>query len=79
MQRQPAARLKGLKDSVFVLKEPETQQYIALGNEHQQPRITELHLATLRPATPEGLADLQQLASRRLHGMPYCLVRVDAL
>jgi hypothetical protein len=79
MAQQPAARLKGLKDSVFVLKEPQTQQYIALADEGQQPRITDLHLATLRPATPEGLADLQQLASRRLNGVPYCLVRVDAL
>jgi hypothetical protein len=77
--RQPAARLKDLKDSVWALKEPQTQQYIALGNEHETPRITQLHLATMRPATPEGLADLQQLASRRLAGQPYCLVRVDAL
>lgn len=77
--RQPAARLKGLKDSVWVLREPETQQYIALDSEHQQPRITDLHLATMRPATPDGLADLQKLASRRLPGVPYCLVRVDSL
>lgn len=77
--RQVAVRLKGLKDSVWVLKEPETQQYIALGADHERPRLTELHLATIRPDTPEGLADLQQLASRRLAGVPYCLERIDAL
>lgn len=79
VQISAAARLKALKDSVWVLKEPETQQYIALGTDDERPRITELHLATLRPATPEGLAELQQLASRRLAGIPYCLERIDAL
>lgn len=77
--RQPAARLKGLKDAVWVLKEPDTEQYIALGNEHQAPRLAKLHLATMAPATSEGLAQLQRLASERLQGVRYDLERVDRL
>jgi hypothetical protein len=65
-----------LKDSVYALREPETGQYIALRGE--QPKLAPLHLATTAPATEVCLAQLAQLASRRLPGVPYELVRVDA-
>jgi hypothetical protein len=77
--RQPAARLKGIKGSVWVLQEPDTAQYIAFRCEHQAPRLAPLHLATVVPDRPECLAELQMLASRRLAGVRYELVRVDAL
>jgi hypothetical protein len=72
-------RLKQLKQPVWVLKDPATEQYIALADESRAPHLAPLHLATLRPGTPAGLADLAQLASRRLSGVPHCAVRVDAL
>lgn len=75
-----AARLKGLKQSVRALQDPATEQYFALADEAARPRLTELHLATLAPADrPECLDRLITLASRRLAGVPYELVRVDAL
>lgn len=79
--RQPAARLKGLKGSVWVLRDIDTQQFISIGSEHQAPRLAPLHLATLAKDTPEDLAELQRLASRRLAptGARYELERVDAL
>jgi hypothetical protein len=77
--RQPAARLKGLKGSVWALKDPDTEQYIAFGNEHQAPRLAPLHLATLARDTDADLAALKQLASRRLQGQRYCLERIDAV
>jgi hypothetical protein len=69
-----------LKDSVYVLREPQTGQYIALRGE--QPKLAPLHLATLAPADrPECLTELEELASRKLAktGTPHELVRVDAL
>jgi hypothetical protein len=74
-------RLKQLKDSLRVLADPATRQYIALADESRPPRLVELHLATLAPDTAEGLERLVQLASRRLapNGVPHELVRVDAL
>lgn len=72
-------KLKELKQSVWALREPETQQYIAFSNEHRPPVLAPLHLATLAPDRPECLAEFQQLASRRLAGVPYELERVDAL
>lgn len=72
-------KIKELKQSVWALKEPNTQQYIAFGDEHRQPSLAPLHLATIAPDRPQCLAELQQLASRRLQGVPYDLVRVDAL
>jgi hypothetical protein len=77
--RQPAARLKQLKGSVWALREPQTGQYIAIGACGQQPRLTPLHLATLAPDTDAGLGELTQLASRRLAGQVYELERIDAL
>lgn len=75
--RQPAARLKGLKCSVYALQDPETGQYIALTG--ATPKLAPLHLATLAPATPVCLSKLQQLASAKLAGRtPHELVRVDA-
>lgn len=74
-----AGKLKALKQSLWALKEPETQQYIAFGHEHRQPALAPLHLATVAPDRPECLAELQRLASRRLQGVPYELERVDAL
>lgn len=77
--RQPAARLKELKGSIWALKDPATDQYIAFGNELEQPRLAPLHLATVAPDRPECLAEFRQLASRRLRGVPYELERVDQL
>ena len=78
MQRgDGAARLKELKDSVRVLVDPATEQYIALADEARPPKLAPLHLATLAPDTPEGLEYLQQLACRR--GVACDAVRVDAL
>ena len=68
-----------LKQSVWALKEPDTEQYIAFADEHRPPALAPLHLATLAPDRPECLAELQRLASRRLAGVRYDLVRVDAL
>jgi hypothetical protein len=77
--RSPTARLKGIKGSVRALQDPVTEQYFALADEAAKPRLTELHLATLAPADrPECLDQLITLASRRLAGVPYELVRVDA-
>jgi hypothetical protein len=77
---QPAARLKELKQPVYVLREPIAQQYIALRS-GELPKLAPLHLATIRPATPAGLKDLATLASERLapYSIVHELVRVDAL
>jgi hypothetical protein len=48
--RQQAARAKGLKDSVWVLREPDSQQYIAFADENREPHLAPLHLATLAPS-----------------------------
>lgn len=77
--RQPAARLKGLKDSAWVLKDPATDEYIAFANEARSPHLAPLHLATVARDTPEQLSAFKQLASRRLAGVPYELIRIDAL
>ncbi len=77
--RQPTARLKGLKGSTWALQEPQTQQYISFASEHREPSLAPLHLATICADEPQRLAEFQQLASRRLAGVPYDLVRVDAL
>jgi hypothetical protein len=75
--RQPAARLKGLKGSVYALQDPATGQYIALHG--AAPKLAPLHLATLAPASADCLAKLEQLASQKLAGStPHELVRVDA-
>lgn len=66
-----------LKDSVYALKEPVTGAYIALRGTTPH-LVTEVHLATLAPATPECLGCLAALASRKLAGTPHELVRVDA-
>lgn len=76
---QQAARLKGLKDSVWALREPDTQQYIAFADENREPSLAPLHLATLAPDTDEGLDAFTQLASRRLPGVRYDLERIDEL
>lgn len=68
-------RLVRLKQPVYALVDPGTEQYIALASEHRPPRLAPLHLATLAPATPEGLSRLQQLASRR--GVACDAIRVD--
>jgi hypothetical protein len=79
--RHPAARLKGLKESVWVLRDIDTQQYISIGDEQRAPRLAPLYLATIARDTPEDLAALQRLASLRLAptGARYDLERVDAL
>jgi hypothetical protein len=78
--RHQAARLKELKGSVRALQDPDTQQYFAIADEDGKPRLTELHLATLAPAhRPECLEQLITLASRRLAGVPYELVRIDGI
>lgn len=77
--RHQAARLKEIKGSVWVLKDPATEQYIALADETRAPHLAPLHLATLAPDTAAGRGELEQLASRRLAGVPHCLVRVDLL
>lgn len=67
-----------LKQSVYAMQEPVLGTYIAMRG--AQPRATtEIHLATVVPATAECLAKLQSLASRKLAGVPHELVRVDAL
>jgi hypothetical protein len=67
-----------LKEPVYVMQEPTLGTYIAMRG--AQPRATtELHLATIVPATPDCLAALQALASRKLAGIPHELTRVDAL
>lgn len=76
---QGQGKLKQLKQSVWALKEPDTQQYIAFGDEHRQPKLAPLHLATVAPDRPECLAELQRLASVRLAGVRYDLERIDAL
>lgn len=69
-----------LKTSVYVLREPVSQAYIAIGEGSKRPRlVTEIHRASLAPATPECLARLAERASARLEGVPYELERVDAL
>ena len=68
-----------LKQSVWALREPDTQQYIAFSDAHSTPRLAPLHLATVAPDRPECLAELQRLASVRLGGVRYELERVDAL
>lgn len=77
--RQPAARMKGLKGSVWVLKDPATGEYIAFADENRPPHLAPLHLATMAPDAEPQLGAFKQLASRRLQGVPYCLERVDAL
>jgi hypothetical protein len=75
--RQPAARFKGLKCSVYALQDPATGQYISFRG--ATPKLAPLHLATLAPATPECLGKLEQLASQKLgSNTPHELVRVDA-
>lgn len=76
--RQPAARLKGIKTSTWALQDPATQQLIAFADENREPRLAPLHLATLCQ-DPAKLPAFKQLASRRLAGVPYELVRVDRL
>jgi hypothetical protein len=71
-----AARLKELKDSVRVLVDPATEQYIALADENRPPKLAPLHLATLAPDTAEGLDYLQRLACRR--GIACDAIRIDA-
>lgn len=68
-----------LKQAVWALQEPDSALFIAFGHEHREPRLAPLHLATIAPDRPECLAELQQIASRRLAGVRYDLVRVDAL
>jgi hypothetical protein len=68
-----------LKDSVYALKDQASGEYIAFADESKAPRLAPLHLATLAPTTPACLDELEQLASRRLQGVPYELERVDAL
>lgn len=68
-----------LKDSVHVLKDSASGQYIALADPHQPPRPVPLHLATLSPADrPECLDELKRLANARLAGTAYELERIDA-
>lgn len=68
-----------LEGSVYVTVEPTTGAYIAMQSGEQPQLVTEIHRATLAPATPECLACLAALASKRLAGIPHELVRVDAL
>ena len=75
--RQQAARLKGLKGSVYALQDPATGQYISLCV--GQPKLAPLHLATLAPASSKCLEKLRELASQRLSSTPHELVRIDAL
>lgn len=77
--RATAARLKQLKGPVWILRDPDTQQPIAFADEHRPPRLAPMHLATMAADTPQALSEFQQLASRRLQGVPYELERVDAL
>lgn len=68
-----------LKDSVYVAVEPVTETYIAMQSGELPKLVTEIHLATTAPATPECFAEFAALMSRRLAGIPHELVRVDAL
>jgi hypothetical protein len=80
MQKAAPARLKTLKEPVYALREPISQQYIALRSS-ELPKLTELHKATIAPATPAGLRHLATIASEKLapYSIPHELVRVDAL
>lgn len=64
-----------LKTSVYALEDVVTGQTIAARGE--RPKVAPLHLSTICPATPECLAALQRLASARLNGVAYDLVRID--
>jgi hypothetical protein len=77
--QHPAARVKELKDSVWILRDAQTQQPIAFADEHREPRLAPLHLATMAEDTPEALDAFTQLASRRLAGRCYELERIDAV
>jgi len=67
-----------LKAPVYAMQEPTVGAYIALRGE--RPRLEQsIHLATIVPATPDGLVELQSLATRKLAGMPHELVRIDRL
>lgn len=65
-----------LKASVYALEESVTGQTIAARGE--KPKVAPLHLSTIVPTTPECRAALERLASARLNGVAYDLVRVDA-
>jgi hypothetical protein len=64
-----------LKVSVYALQSVPYEQYIALRG--AAPKFAPLHLATIAPATEDCRACLEQLASRKLAGVAYELVRVD--
>ncbi len=65
-----------LKASVYALEEITTGQTIAARG--TQPKVAPLHLSTLAPTTPECRGALERLASARLQGVAYDLVRIDA-
>lgn len=72
-----------LKDTVYVLRDPNLGAYFALGKGNQQPKLVrQLHHATLAPAgRPECLRELVARASCKLnrYGVVYELDRIDAL
>jgi len=65
-----------LKASVYALEDPVTGQTIAARG--REPKVAPLHLSTIAPTTPECRAALERLASARLPGIAYELVRIDA-
>ncbi len=65
-----------LKASVYALEDAATGQTIAARGD--RPKVAPLHLSTIAPATPECRTALERLASARLNGVAYDLVRVDA-
>lgn len=67
-------RGKVKKGSVYALQEPSTGQYLAIGDQG----ATLAPLAEATTAEPHRLAELLQLASRKLANTPHDLVRVDA-
>lgn len=77
--RKTVARLKGLKTSVWILRDAQTQQPIAFADEYREPALAPLHLATMAEDTPAALEEFIQLASRRLAGRCYDLERIDAV
>lgn len=76
MQRAETAAGKAtLKISVYALEDVTTGQTIAARG--PSPKVAPLHLSTIVPATSECRTALERLASARLHGVAYDLVRVD--
>jgi len=73
MRRLQAVRLK---TSVYALEDAHTGQTIAARGD--RPKVAPLHLSTICPTTPECRSQLERLASARLNGVAYDLVRIDA-